>query len=397
MKRISLLLIPILFLCFALKRDFLEESIKERGKNIPPDMVFVQGNDSISSFYIGRTEECNRNYLIYLEWLHRVFYADYPEVYKEALPDTTVWANEFHFNDPISQNYFRHNAFSYYPVVGVSWIQAQKYCHWKGNRYNENLLIKKGILNFNPYQINEDNFNTESWLSNQFEGIKGRDIWIPQNMDTSDALYSLHLLVPEFRLPTEAEWELAATKTEITKPKEMFQKKYFLNTWKNDYDKDEYIHLTLYSAYSDSALTKSGLISDVQGGNTINHMLDNVQEWVFDIDFENNFPKEYDLVKAYAKSYQSFADSISRGPEGHYLEKDSLGIMIYEYLCDDKNGKPVQVATYPTLYNNTVYPVKRIYRGGTNLAKGTNVRGSLSEHSSSAKLGFRCAMTMIKK
>jgi formylglycine-generating enzyme len=396
MKRICLLLFPILFLCISLKRDFWEESIKERAKNIPPDMVLVQGNDSISSFYIGRTEECNRNYLIYLEWLHRIFYADYPEVYLEALPDTTIWLNEFHFNDPFSQIYFRHVAFSYYPVVGINWIQAQKYCHWKGNRFNENLLIEKSILRFNPYQINEDNFNTEAWLSNQFEGIKRHDILLPQNMDTSEALYSLHILVPEFRLPTEAEWELASTKSEITEPKEMFPKNYFLNTWKYFYDKDGYNHLTLYSVYLDSTLTKSGLISDVHGSHSINHMADNVQEWVYDMDFGNSSPKENDLVKAYTKSYQRLADSISRGADGQYREKDSLGIMIYEYLCDDKNGKPIHVATYPTLYTDTVYPVKRIYKGGTNLAKGTNIRGSLSEHSSSAKLGFRCAMTMIK-
>ena len=60
----------------------------------------IERTVTVPSFYIDETEVANIHYLEYLYWLQRVFGADYPEVYYNALPDTLVWREEGAFNEP---------------------------------------------------------------------------------------------------------------------------------------------------------------------------------------------------------------------------------------------------------------------------------------------------------
>ena len=55
----------------------------------------------------------------------------------------------------MQKNYFRAPEYDYYPVVGVSWQQAARYCDWLTDRANEVELMKQGIINKNDYYSND--------------------------------------------------------------------------------------------------------------------------------------------------------------------------------------------------------------------------------------------------
>src|SRR5580698_7790141 len=139
--------------------------------NVEQDVTYDENNTprtvTVSSFYMDQTEVANVHYREYLFWLQRTFGADFPEVYRRALPDTNCWRSDLAYNEPYVLYYLRHPAYRYYPVVGVSWVQATEFCKWRTDRVNENILITQGVLSKNPNQVNEDNFNTESYLVGQ--------------------------------------------------------------------------------------------------------------------------------------------------------------------------------------------------------------------------------------
>lgn len=55
-------------------------------------------------------------------------------------PDTLCWTKDgYGYFDPMVNPYFWHTAYDNYPVVGVSWTQAQAYCDWRTKRYLDEL------------------------------------------------------------------------------------------------------------------------------------------------------------------------------------------------------------------------------------------------------------------
>ena len=108
---------------------------------------------TVSSFYMDKYEVTNIAWREYLEWNTYVFGATNPELVKALLPDTTVWRDEMAYNEPYEEYYFRHPAYSFYPVVGVSWEQAMAYCQWRTDRVNENLMVTSKFIELPPYAM----------------------------------------------------------------------------------------------------------------------------------------------------------------------------------------------------------------------------------------------------
>lgn len=168
---------------------------------------------SVSSFYMDETEVANVDYREYTYWLRRAYGSDYPNIITDAMPDQTVWRQAMAYNEPLVQYYFNHASYNKYPVVGVNWYQANEYCKWRSDRVNEYILQRSGALKKNPNQVNEDIFTTETYVNGQYEGLAGggrlRD-FDPSGSGRRNATYADGLLLPNYRLPTEAEWEYAA-------------------------------------------------------------------------------------------------------------------------------------------------------------------------------------------
>ena len=72
----------------------------------------------------------------------------------EIYPDTTAWIRDFaySYNEPMHNDYFWHDAYGDYPVVGVSWKQAQAFCQWRTIKHNS-YQKSKGKQPVNSYRL----------------------------------------------------------------------------------------------------------------------------------------------------------------------------------------------------------------------------------------------------
>ncbi len=282
------------------------EKFDAKEQETGPGLVFIEGgtftmgsteedvmNDwnnsasrvTVSSFYMDRTEVTNLHWMEYVNWMRRVYNKSYPHIYKKCLPDTLVWRSPLSYREKYVDYYLRHPSYRDYPVVGVSWLQANDFCKWRTDRVNEAILVREGIIKWhfaNTYDHEnsdvgaanrkgynddyvstpENMFSTENYLNGNYVIHTGKEKKNKKNVGTGviqggytlnkanskdkttgspkdslgnriprdpyqlqnyDPVYATGsrlgsrpvkledgILLPKYRLPTEAEWEFAA-------------------------------------------------------------------------------------------------------------------------------------------------------------------------------------------
>lgn len=301
---------------------------------------------SIATFWMDETEMTNNDFKEFLFDMKK-------RVSKDSLnklePAEKVWRGAMSFNDVYESYYFRFPGFNFYPVAGVSWSQANAYAEWRTD------YVQKQVV---------------------------KDMKMDSTL-TRAQLIERGVVIAEFRLPTEAEWEYAAKAMVGTQYLDENQEYGRIYPWdgrgvRNPYDgrgkkggkqgdflanfkrgRGDYAGIA-GNETNDGEILPSNVYDMAPNDFGLYNMAGNMNEWVYDV---------YRPL-----SFQDADDLNPLRKDGVYDEKENYG---------------------SALLNDST----RVYKGGSWrdvtywLAPGA--RRFMHQDSSTNHIGFRCSMVSI--
>jgi formylglycine-generating enzyme len=444
---------------------------RETEQNTGPGLVFVQGGTftqgatqedvmgdwnniprriTVNSFYIDQSEVANVHYREYLYWVNTVFEGDeYQKVREAVLPDTMVWRSELAYNEPLVEYYLRHPSYNYYPVVGVTWKQANDFCAWRTNRVNERILMERGYINKNSLKnltgLGQENFDTKAYLLGEYQATPGtaakskkNPLRNPNGTPRTSVSFEDGILLPGYRLPTEAEWEYAAlgyvnqnpqaSKKEGKRGEELIANKQVYSwaqnvnglrdsrrgswqgTFMANFKRGAGDNMGVAGGLNDRAVYTAPVKSFYPNGFGIYNMSGNVNEWVADVYRPLSIVDNDDVASFRGNKYETIDLSTGKA------ERDSLGRIKNRYITDEESktrrnyqkGDVINYLDGDSLVSGVAYGYgvttlisdkSRVIKGGSWndraywLSPGT--RRFLEEEQASSTVGFRCAMDRV--
>ena len=351
MKHHHIILILTLLFC----------SLHSAGQNelkYAPSTRFI--NNKSDAYLISTRPVTNREYIIYLLWICNTQMTDYPEVFYNAIPgqlqkdsanksyeyyDTSnVFKTIFKISQPFVKNYMFNPKYIDYPVIGISWLQANRYCKWLADRYNEFKMIQRGFLLPDMNQQNEECFVTESFLADQYVGmrVKGKE--------NATIKWSAGLLIPSFRLPTAKEIDFARNlkiiQTDFMSYK--FENDNFLSQWADWGLTATETKLILRCSYNSKATIEIDVPKEDWDMKKYKY-----EELSFDINFQNNNPGINEIYEKHNQKLIKVKDMAD-------LEKDSLGQMPYIIIGENEKKEPIAVGRFNRT-DMTLTDVSKLY------------------------------------
>jgi len=91
------------------------------------------------SIYAGKYEVSNKIYRDFIKYLSK---NNKSEMLKIAQVDSLNWKDKLFYNEPFVEYYFTHPAYDNYPVVNISYDAANLFCKWLTDEYNANAKRK---------------------------------------------------------------------------------------------------------------------------------------------------------------------------------------------------------------------------------------------------------------
>jgi hypothetical protein len=305
---------------------------------------------------------------------------------------------------------------------------------------NELILIQRGYLKKNPFQVSEDNFNTRTYVAGQYEGLAGikkKDI-DPTGTKKRNIRYEDGILTADYRLPTEAEWEYAALAykgrnpepdskrrrgEEVVTDRQVYPWGDNLSTregMRNAYQGMQLANfkrglgdqMGVAGGLNDNADRPSEIYSYKPNAFGLYNMAGNVSEWVMDV-YRPNTPQDADDFNPFRGNVY---DEYTTLDDNTLDEKDSLGRLPKRKVSDSVlaekhinyrsanvisylDGDSISNATYDYSKTTLISDNAHVIKGGSWndraywLSPGTR-RFMQSNHTSST-VGFRCCMDRL--
>jgi gliding motility-associated lipoprotein GldJ len=316
---------------------------------------------SVQSFYMDETEIANVHYLEYLNAIQK---DSSQEFYESALPDTLVWKDELAFNDSYVEQYLRYPGFRMYPLVGVSWTQATDYCTWRTAAVNNDLAMK--------------NQKGKKSTTKRKGKAAGAEVKAAPAFSAGQRLpIESGIVLPAYRLPTEAEWEYAAKAMIGTQYEDENQVNQRIYPWDGpsmrtargkhkgemlaNFKRGRGDYAGIAGKSNDKAIITTEVYYYPANDFGLYQMAGNVNEWVFDLYRPLSYEDMNDLNPIRRNDFMDNAKNYDRKNNNSLIDNHSR---VY------KGGSWADVAYW--------------------LAPGT--RRFLDQDSSTSTIGFRCAM-----